>query len=218
MAEAAKKKEKKVFLLPEGRLINESLFEKDAYTDAQGRAGTPMYKVEMAFDPASVTGEGTFEDNLADAAADAWGDAWFDRFFDGDVKSPFLSGDKLAQKRADKGKEGDAYKGKLVLRSSTIYNLNGQDAPGGIQVWDENVQPIGMANRSVIYPGMYGVLAVTIHPYLTNEGDKALKCYLEAFQRTRDGEKLVASKDSSKLFKPVGRDTGASEGRRSRRG
>lgn len=204
----ADKTETKIFLLPEAMLINEALFEKDAYTGEDGKPGTPFYKAEMAFDPATVTGQGTIEDELANAAADKWGDAWFDRYFEGHVTTPLLSGDKLAQRRADKGKEGKAYEGKIVIRANTIYNLNGQDAPGGIQCWDEAVKAIGPANRQAIYPGCFGQMAVTIWPYLDGRGDKALKFYLTAFQKTRDGEKLVAARDTSSLFKPVSKPAG----------
>lgn len=218
---AAKKEPAQVHLLPEGRLINESLFEKDVFTDARGKEGTPQYKVEIAFDPEAVTGEGTIEDALIAAACKEWGDTEEveNAFLDGKIRSPFLSGDNLAAKREAKGKEGDAYKGKLVLRMNTIYNKDGQDAPGGIQVFAPDVSEIGIANRSEIYPGCYGQAAGVIHCYLGNDGERALKFYLNAFQKTKDGERLIAQRDHSTLFKPVGRDAGGeSTGRRSRRG
>ena len=69
------KKETITILLPEGRLINASLFEKDAYTDPKTQQeGKPGYKIELRFDPAQVTGPGTVEDDLINAACDEWGD------------------------------------------------------------------------------------------------------------------------------------------------
>lgn len=217
MAEA--KRETKTLLLPVGRLINESLFERDSYTGPDGKEGTPSYKIELAFDPKDVQGEGTVEDAILDAGIEKWGPSFEDLYLDGKIIGPFISGDKLAARRVEKGKEGGAYAGKLVARANTIYNLNGQDAPGGIQVWDEQVKPIGPANRQAVYPGCFGQAAVTIHCYLDNRGDKAMKFYLSAFQKTGDGEKLVASKDTSSLFKPVGKPAGdadATTGRRRR--
>lgn len=200
------KETKQVFLLPIGRLINEALFEKDAYVDARTeKAGVPKYKVEIAFEPGDVTGEDTFEDELIEAACTEWGDGAEKDFLNGKIRSPFIDGNKLAERREKKGKEGDAYKGKLVLRADTLYNLNGQDAPGGIQVFDENAKAIGPANRQVIYPGCMGIVAVTVHCYQDNDGDPAMKCYLSAFQKTGDGEKLISSADHSTLFKPVGK-------------
>ena len=217
----SEKTEVREFALPEGRLINENLFEKDAYKDPQtSKEGTAKYKVEIAFDPGDVTGEGTIEDSLIDAACDKWGDGAEDEFLKGDIRTPFLKGDKLAKRREEKGKEGDAYKGKLVIRADTLYNKDGLDAPGGIQVFDEEVNEVGIVNRGAIYPGCMGVVGVTIHCYLDNAGDKSMKFYLSAFQKTGDGERLVASRDRSTMFKPVGRaksEDGGS-GRRSRKG
>lgn len=223
MAQTGTKKEKPVFMLPEGRLINHALFERDVYEDPKGRKGSPLYKIEMVYDPKQVQGEGTIEDALLQAALDEWGDTkkTEDEFFNGDIRVPFIDGTKYAAKREDKGKAGDAYKGKLIVRSNTKFNRDGVDGPGGVSVYDENTNPVGLVegNSGIIYPGCYGILAVTISAG-RDVGDEAkhVKFWFVAFQKTRDGEKLASSRDTSKLFKPVGRTEGASEGRRSRRG
>lgn len=198
------KKETITILLPEGRLINASLFEKDAYTDPKTQQeGKPGYKIELRFDPAQVTGQGTVEDDLINAACDEWGDPAEEQFLDGKIISPLLLGDKLAARREEKGKAGDAYRGGIVIRANTMFNLHGQDAPGGIQVYGPDVKPIGPANQQEVYPGCFGQAAVTIGCYTDNRGDKALKFYLSAFQKTRDGEPLVSARDHSTLFKPA---------------
>lgn len=197
------KKEVKAFTLPEGRLINSSLFEKDAYTPEKGRAGAPSYKVELVFDPNEVTGVGTVEDDLINAACEEWGDAAEQLFLDGEIRSPLLLGDEHADRRAEKGKAGDAYKGKIVIRANTTFNLNGQDAPGGIKVFDEDAKIVGVANQGIIYPGCYGIAGVTISTYLM-DGKKGVKFYLVGFQKTRDGDRLATGFDASTLFKPVG--------------
>lgn len=222
------KKEKKVILLPEGRLINHALFERDIYKDPSGRGrdGDPMYKIEMAYEPKDVQGEGTVEDELLAAALDEWGDTKKieDEFFDGTIRVPFIDGNKLAAKREEKGKQGDAYKGKFVVRCNTKFNKDGIDGPGGVAVYNENVDLIGLAqnNTAEIYPGCYGILAVTISAGRdVGSDDKHVKFWFVSFQKTRDGEKLAASRDASKLFKPVGRASGVEAGdgeRRRRRG
>ena len=68
------KQEVEIFTLPEGRVINCALFEKDVYTNPKGEAGKPSYKIEIAYDPADVEGENTFEDQLIFYAIDKWGD------------------------------------------------------------------------------------------------------------------------------------------------
>lgn len=195
----------KVILLPEGRVINHSLFQKDAYDEKS----VPSYKIEVAFDPAAVQGDGLFDEMLAEAAVAAWGEPAWNDFFDGKIRSPLLDGDRLAAKREKKGKPGDAYKGKLVLRAHTIFNKDGHDAPGGIAVYDENVELVTVANMNVIYQGCYGQAAVTIGTYEDRDDRPAIMCYLSAFQKTRDGERLVTPRDHSTLFKPVGRQAAA---------
>lgn len=207
--------EKEVFILPTGRLINHAVFEMDVYTDPDtGKEGDPYYKVEVAFDPADVEGENTIEDALIEAAVDAWGDKAEDDFLDGKIRTPFLDGDTLAERREEKGKEGDAYKGKLVARPNTKFNKDGVEGPGGIQVFDEEVKPVTIANRQVIYDGCKVQCGVTIHCYKDNRGDKCQKFYLTAVQKVDDGERLVSQRDHSQLFKPAGRKKGDGKSRR----
>ncbi len=217
------KKEVVVHTLPEGRVINCALFEKDTYVDAKGNVAKPSYKIEIAFDPADVEGEGTFEDKLIDAAVEKWGDGAEQDFLDGKIRSPFLDGDKLAAKREKNDKPGDAYVGTLVIRPHTLFNRDGRDGPGGIAVWDDGasgeVGPIEpVVGDAQVYPGMYGKVAVTIDSYEDRDGDPCLMLYLAAFQKTRDGDKLMTPRDTSKLFEPVGRKKGEASKRRTRKG
>ena len=206
-----------VFTLPVGRVINQSLFVKDQFNDA----ATPSYKVEVAIDAGSKELE-DIEDALFDFADDYFGAG---NYNEDKLILPFKSGDKMAKKREDKGKEGDAYRGKTVIRANTIYNKDGQDGPGGIQVYDEEVELIDGARSSEVYNGCLGQAAVTIAGYMKQvtdaEGETtefpALKFYLSAFQKTGDGEKLVTAADRSSLFKPTGRSGGGESGGRRRR-
>jgi hypothetical protein len=216
------KKETVEFALPEGRVINCSLFQKDIYTDERGVEGTPQYKIEMAFDPDDLTGEDTIEDEMIEAACEMWGDHMEDVIL-GDTDEDWVDGrkdgDKMAKRREQKGKEGDAYKGKLVIRANTIYNKDGFDGPGGIQVFDENVEEVEAVKQGTIYPGCYGIISVVINCYNdARSGDPAIGFYLGAFQKTRDGDKLFSAKDRSELFKPVGRPKDGKKKRRSRKG
>ena len=131
------KQEVEIFTLPEGRVINCALFEKDVYVNPKGEAGKPSYKIEIAFDPDDVEGEDTFEDKLIDFAIEKWGDGAEEDFLDGKIRNPFLDGDKLAKRREANEKPGDAYKGKLVIRAHTLFNRDGRDGPGGIAVWND---------------------------------------------------------------------------------
>jgi len=195
------------FTLPEARVINHNLFVKDAYNDR----ATPAYKVEVAI-PEDNEEVGVLEDFLLDLADRKWGEGTGD---DEDLVLPLLSGNKLAAKREKKGKDGDAYKGMTVIRASTLYNGDGLDAAGGVQVYDPDAERILPARQSEVYPGCYGIVGVNVGFYETDEGNPGIKLYLAAFQKTRDGERLVRAADRSTLFKPVGREGG--EKRRNRR-
>ncbi len=212
------KTEKPTFTLPEGRVINHSLFALDQFKEGD----KPQYKVELAF-PTGALEE--LKDALANAAADYYGDAAFDGFDrPGDanfVRSPIISGDKLAKKREDKGKTGDAYKGMSVIRAHTTFNQHGQNGPGGVFVCGpggaEDV--IEQVRAHEVYNGCYGIALVTIGAYQSNEGDNALTVYLNGFQKTKEGEKLVSERDFSDAFKAVGRDQeGGTGGRKRRKG
>jgi len=194
----AKRVEKKTSvqqrLLPVGRVINHSLFRKEQFNEK----ATPSYKIELAFDKGELD---DFHNQCLDYANETWGAGSEDA-----VIIPIKDGDEMAAKRKKDGKPGDAYAGKDVIRANTIYNKEGDDGDGGIQVLNVDVSPIGPANASEIYLGCLGIAAVTFGNYQDQAtGNNAITLYLAAFQKTADGERLVTAKDYSGLFKPVGR-------------
>jgi hypothetical protein len=207
--------------LPEGRVINHSLFARAVYKDTRGNEGEPTYKIELAFDVADLVGQGKFEDAVLAAAIAEWGDSKEveDAVLDGAIKW-YKSGDAMAADRVAREKPGDAYAGKVVIRAHTKYSRFGQDGPGGIAVFDEEVKQVEPVNgEAVVYRGSYGIAAVSLNCYIDSKTkERCVGYYLQAFQKTRDGEKLASAADYSILFKPVGRTEGAPATRRSRRG
>lgn len=229
VTQTATKPKMEVHTMPEGRLINHSFFVKDIYKDAKtGKEGKPSYKFEVAFDPKDVEGEGTIEDKIIDCVEAEWGAAAVDDYINflnnkatkHTWKPTFLDGDKLAEGRADKGKEGDAYKDKLVLRGSTEFNRDSRNEPGGIAVFGPDVHKIGIVegNEAEIFAGCYGKVAVALKAYEIN-GNRYVATYLSAFQKTRgaDSDRLSTGSDKSTLFAPVGGGE-ATSGRRRRAG
>ena len=98
------KTKNEVFVLPEARVLVVNLLERDVYKDKDtGAEGKPKYKVVVAFDPASVTGEGTIEDDMADAIAAAYGDQTADEWLASprraDRISPLKDGNEIAKER-----------------------------------------------------------------------------------------------------------------------
>ncbi len=219
--------EGKFFGTPEGRLINGALYERDIYTDAKGNEGAPKYNVEMAFQAEEVTGEGdgteagkTLEDRLYEYADEKWGEGSGEKMLAGDIRSPLLDGDKLAAKREKRGKTGDAYKGKIVVRAHTLYNKHGDQAPGGIKVWNPDMtEEVDLADRENVYNGSMGAMRLSIGDYENSEGDPCLMFYLSAYQYRGAGERLMSVADTASAFKPVLATAGGKRvGRKSARG
>ena len=197
--------------LPEGRLINHALFEKDTFKDEKGREATPRYKIELALEVDSVK---ELEDAIVAAAVAEWGASAEKEYDEGKIDSPILEGDELAAKREAKGKSGDAYKGKLVVRASTQFNKNGDDAPGGVYVCGPDAVELDFADRGQVFNGCFGVAVVVPSAYSIS-GKRGVTLYLEGFQKTKDGDRLGGG-DKSSLFKPMMGAGSESKGRRSR--
>lgn len=208
-------------LIEGGRLINNAFWKRDKYDDA----AAPMYRFEVAF----KKGDKSIEDFLgfiADYADKAHGPFKGDNDPYGifDIDGGYLAcgvkdGDKMAEKREREGKQGDAYKGHWVLRASTQYNAQGADAEGGAKVLDEDANPVTPMEAGKVYNGCYGRVVVTLGGYQeAKTGYPGIKVYMNGFQKTADGEKLLGSDVTAGLFKPVGRPEGSEAPTRRRRG
>ena len=204
--------EREIIVSPEGRVINHSIFEKDAFVDPAGRSGSASYKIEMAFEWDDVD---ALEDKVVEAVIGKWGEGAEKDYDDGRIRSPILDGDELAAEREAKGKKGDAYKGKFVVRANTVFNKNGENEPGGIMVLQEDTKELPFTDREKIYNGVYGRMAVVVQAYDgVGGGMPGVKFYLTAFQRTKDGERLMAQRDYSNVFAPVQSGGEVKSGRR----
>ncbi len=208
-------KDTKNVMTPVGRLINQSLFEKEIYTDPQGHEGTPQYKVEMIFENGSTDVE-LLDAAFAAAAVAKWGAGAEDDYYNEKIISPFKDGDEYAAE-VDNGKR-DVYAGHQILRAHTIFNKYGDDAPGGIQVFDEKGEEIDPVDRQQIYRGCYGKAALSIGTYVDSTTKaNALCVYLSAWGKTDDGDRIATAADYSEVFKPVGREAGEGTTKRRRR-
>lgn len=211
---ADKKIENEPFTLPEGRVINENIFEKDTYVDVKGKEGTPSYKVELAYDDDASN---TIDLALAALCVKKWGAGADDDYFNGTIRSPMLNGDEMADAREKRNKPGDAYRGKQVIRSHTIFNRDGRDGPGGIQIFNEDREEVEATDQSTIYNGCFGIIGVTANFYIDSVSkQKCISLYLGAFQKTADGDPLRTARDHSSLFQARGTPAEAGKGRRRR--
>jgi hypothetical protein len=199
----------------EGRMTNGALFEKDQFVDARGKAADPSYKIELVSTEANIV---ALEEAVVKAAVAEWGAEAADQYYDTDeIRSPIQDAAAYAAKRREKGKVADAYEGDglFIVRASTIFNKNGENAPGGVYVCNEESAEVGFAERDQVYNGCYVMANVTASPYVI-DGRRGVTLYLNGVQKTADGERL-RGKDPSSLFKPM-MDKGSEEKGRRRRG
>ena len=215
--------ESTAFALPEGRLINGHLFVRSVYKDDKGREGDPKYSAEIAFpsvDDNSVLGP--FEDYLWGVLCDHFGEEKVKTYEkNGFLRWPIKDGNKKAARREANNKPGEAYKDKDVVSASTLFNKDGDAAEGGIDVYDVNVEDIAPVNKSKVYNGCLGVMAVKAKGYegTTDGDDPFISCvlYLEAFQMTGEGERLAAVTNRAGLFqKRTGSNASNGNNRRAR--
>lgn len=202
-----------------GRLLNESLFTKDVYKDEKGREGKPEYKCEVAFDPESDEA-GALWEAIYDAAIAEWGDEAEQMIEDGQIEVPVKDGDEIADKREAKGKPADAYRGLSVIRPHTEFNLDREDADGGIYVVDEaaeQIAPGSAERRKKVYRGSYGIVCVTPSAFVIGSR-RGVTLYLDGWQFTHDGDRLGGGSPAAGLFKAVEAPKSAGKGRAPRGG
>lgn len=184
-----------------GLVTFHSLFEMDAFNEA----ALPAYKLELAIDP-SDPDLTKLRAEVLKVAREKWGEAGEIGLKNGSIRSPFKKGDDMATQREANGAKGDAFKGKTVIRPSTAFDKNRvKNGPAGVRVKLHDLSDVDYANQHLIYSGCYGQAAVTVSAYDTG-AQKGVKLYLAAFQKHRDGDKLMPSADLSHIFKRV--DTG----------
>lgn len=203
MANDKKQKAPEV-IIADARMINGSLFEKDTFRPKKGKEGEPAYKIEVAFDK-----NGKVADDVINSIYDGLEALGIKGKLDvdgGNIISGLKDGDAIATKREKDGKPGDGYRGKFVVRAKTKYNHNGDDAPGGINVFNEDAERIVPAKQSDIYNGCYVQTIVAMNVYTDDDsGNDAISFYLNAVQKIGDGERFASTRDYSQAFKPVGR-------------
>ncbi len=206
--------EKVTILTPVGRLINHSLWEKDTFVDSRGHEAVPSYKVELAFEPDDLN---DFEDAVVAAAVAMWGEEAEANYDDNKIKSPIIEGDKLADERESRGKIGDAYRGKLIMRAKTIFNRDGNDSPGGVYVCGPDEKELDFSEHGKVYNGCYGRVSVMLNAYEGIAGGQdGVSLYLGGFQLSgQEGERLRSNEPSS-LFSPLMGEGSTGKGRRAR--
>ena len=189
------KEEKEQFKTPEFRVSFPKLLKPEAYKEGD----TPKYSVTMFFDKkAQASSE---YKKIRGAAKKAFVEKFGKKEWDDTPKdsegwplgyfNPFK---KATEKQLEKYPE--IYDTDMVIMSASTQFQ--------IPVVDEKVAKI--LDESVLYGGCYGWAYVVVNPY-KNGTNKGVSFYLQAFQKTKDGEAFTGSGARAEdLFSKVSND------------
>lgn len=197
-----------------GRFTAVNLFIRDKFDEKSA----PVYNAELALDPADMFGDDSaFEEALFQFMCQEWDDGE-EAFNDSNFRDPRLDGAKLQKKREDKGKDGNAYAGKTVIRAKTKFNKNGEDAEGGAAVHHPDTSLMNFDESAEVYGGMEGCMAVTFYGWEQDRDDgatrHAVSLYLVAVQKTGKGERLATQQDTAGNFSAVAKKGGTRQRRK----
>ena len=184
-------------------IFTDTLFTPKQYVDPKTKKakGDPKYSATFLLAPdsadlaalKSLCKEIAKEHN-ADFANTAW---------------PFKNGDTEADKLKARGKNGEVYRGQVVIRSDT-----GEKYPPGLAIFkDGNIKKgaIDLASPALVsqykgwfYSGSNVIPVVQLKWYdAVNEGKPGIKAYLGMVVATNTGERLGGGKPASERFKGV---------------
>lgn len=170
-------------ITPEFRVFFPELLAPRAFKDLKtGRLGEPKYSVTMAFDP-SVIADLTRTAGVAARAK-------FGNLPAAEIAWPLKRGDILADKAKAKNKNRESWRGLIILAADSLKHVSVCDAKG---------QDIIDAKQ--LYSGCYGRAEINFFAYENglNENKPSVKAYLNAFIKTRDGER-IGGRDAKTVF------------------
>lgn len=158
--------------------------------------GEPVFGVTMLFDKASMSPEDQDRlKTLIETAQRVAREKWPGRDFKVEpIAMPFKQGDKEAEKSEKRGKNGDFYKGKLVLKTNSKFKP----------------QVVGLDRKEIIndklvYSGCLMYAEVNFVAYdSVNGGTDGVKAYLGNFvMKAKDGPR-IAGKSAADVFAGIG--------------
>jgi hypothetical protein len=167
---------------PPGRVCFPSLFETKSF-DGQD---TGKYGLVLVFKQTDDLNE--LKQIVRRAADHRFGEAWKAEFKRGKFSLPFRPCSDYAQSGEPFTDDPDAI----------FINLTSTEPPSMV---DEMVRPI--MSRDTIYAGCFAQAQVYAHAYDT-KGNKGVTFFVNALQKTGDGEKLGSGRaDAKTIFKPI---------------
>ena len=135
--------------------------------------GKPQYSASLLLDPNNVKELKAAIQRVAKEA--------FPQTKVSELQLPVHSGDKEAQKAADKGRDGGFYTGKLVLKARSDYKP--------VAVGPDNQK---LLDYGSVKSGDWGRAQVYLKAYDVN-GNRGVKAFLTGFMLTEEGERLFGN-------------------------
>jgi len=158
---------------PEAVAVFPHVFEaKPIMVNGQAQ-GDPMYSIVLLFSEEDVKG-------LKKTAANLAQQKWPSRDLK-ELQFPFKRGESEAQKQADKGRNGEFYRGYIVVKASSKYQ------PGVVGPTKQDI-----IDPKEVYSGCIVRAQLNVKTFSagSNEG---VKCYLNHLMKVRDGERLIGT-------------------------
>lgn len=181
------------------------------YTDDQGKKGEPRFSLDMIFDPPDIKkfraedGSGNLVevgvDTLAvQLARERWPELADPAVLKAELTKgwPLIKGDLLAAKREAKKKDGEAFKGKIIIRSKSYENVkpllsffdkaanNGKGAFRPLS----RVSDVDMKKAEELFVGGNYFGAELTMKATEVSGTKYITFYINAVRFLADGEKF----------------------------
>lgn len=122
-----------------------------------------------------------------------------------DIRFPFRSGDKIAEKRREKNKDGDLYEDMIVINPKAYADRF--DPGTNVAVLKDGI--IAKATAEDLYSGMYGHMKIAFAGYKgQREDDKdGVTIYLRSIIKTKEGERIGGSSAASDFSMVAGRES-----------
>lgn len=198
-------------LTPRFRGSYPCLITPKPYTDEQGKKGEPRFTLDMILDPPDIAkfraedGSGNLVeigvDRLAvQLAKERWPELASPEVLKAELTKgwPLIKGDILAAKREAKKKDGEAFKGKIIIRSKSYENVKpllsyfDQTAGAGKGAWRvlSRSSDVDMKKAEDLFVGGNYFGAELTMKATEVSGTKYITFYINAVRFLADGEKF----------------------------
>lgn len=180
----AQKRNTEKFITPVFTVVWPHLFEKYDYA---GKEENAKYSCEMMFSPDAIK-------EMVECAKKVARAEWPEREFS-QLRFPFRKGDEMADKAAQKGKNHDYYRGKIVMRAKTSHPIQIVEKTADGEFKD-------VIDPKRIFAGCKGVAEITFAAYENPSQGDGINVYLNMYCHVGEGDR-IGRRDPRAVFADV---------------